>query len=145
MRRGRGRKRFAVTLAALLAVAGGAFVDGQRPSVVQPVVAAPAIAPAAAPSMPPPSPAPAVERPPAAAAVDEGPSPVRIAAADRDRLAAELGIAEEHLPAWTAALYNGGAVNVKRMRAGLIGSLRETQKYMQAVPLRTSRLERVLG
>jgi hypothetical protein len=59
--------------------------------------------------------------------------------------ARELGIAEEHLPAWTAALYNGGAVNVKRMRAGLIGTLRETQKYMEAVPLRTERLERILG
>ena len=52
---------------------------------------------------------------------------------------------DRSLPAWTAALYNGGAVNVKRMRAGLIGSLRETQKYMQAVPQRTARLDRVLG
>lgn len=59
--------------------------------------------------------------------------------------ALELGIAEKNLPAWTAALYNGGAVNVKRMRAGLIDSLRETQKYMKSVPLRTARLDRVLG
>ncbi|HYC62897.1 MAG TPA: hypothetical protein VEK79_25380 [Thermoanaerobaculia bacterium] len=65
--------------------------------------------------------------------------------ATKQRQARDLGIAEESLPAWTAALYNGGSVNVKRMRAGLIGSLRETQKYMQAVPLRTARLERVLG
>ncbi|HYI12265.1 MAG TPA: hypothetical protein VEK57_24645 [Thermoanaerobaculia bacterium] len=63
----------------------------------------------------------------------------------KQQQARDLGIAEESLPAWTAALYNGGAVNVKRMRAGLIGSLRETQKYMKAVPLRTARLERVLG
>ena len=63
----------------------------------------------------------------------------------KQQQARDLGIAEEHLPAWTAALYNGGAVNVKRMRAGLIGSLRETQKYMKAVPQRTARLERVLG
>lgn len=63
----------------------------------------------------------------------------------KQQQARELGIAEESLPAWTAALYNGGAVNVKRMRAGLIGSLRETQKYMKAVPLRTARLDRVAG
>jgi hypothetical protein len=56
-----------------------------------------------------------------------------------------LGIAETKLDAWTAALYNGGAVNIKRMRAGLIGSLRETQKYMKAVPARMARLERALG
>ena len=59
--------------------------------------------------------------------------------------ARELGIGEEGLDAWTAALYNGGAVNIKRMRAGLIGSLTETQKYMKAVPARTARLERTLG
>ena len=59
--------------------------------------------------------------------------------------ARELGIEEKKLAAWTAALYNGGAVNVRRMRAGLISSLRETQKYMKAVPDRTARLERALG
>ena len=63
----------------------------------------------------------------------------------KQQQARELGVSEEHLPAWTAALYNGGAVNVKRMQAGLIGSLRETDKYMKAVPARTARLERVLG
>ncbi|HEX9985904.1 MAG TPA: hypothetical protein VGF69_21770 [Thermoanaerobaculia bacterium] len=63
----------------------------------------------------------------------------------KQQQARDLGISEEHLPAWTAALYNGGAVNVKRMQAGLIGSLRETDKYMKAVPARTARLERVLG
>ena len=63
----------------------------------------------------------------------------------KQQQARELGVSEEHLPAWTAALYNGGAVNVKRMQAGLIPSLRETDKYMKAVPARTARLERVLG
>lgn len=63
----------------------------------------------------------------------------------KQQQARDLGIAEENVPAWTAALYNGGALNVKRMRAGLIGTLRETQKYMKAVPQRTARLERVLG
>lgn len=34
----------------------------------------------------------------------------------------------------TAALYNGGALNVKRMLAGLMASLPETEKYMEKVP-----------
>lgn len=64
--------------------------------------------------------------------------------ATKQQQARELGIPEEQLDAWTAALYNGGAVNIKRMRAGLIGSLRETEKYMRAVPARHERLEQVL-
>jgi hypothetical protein len=63
----------------------------------------------------------------------------------KQQQARELGVAEENLAAWTAALYNGGAVNVKRMKAGLIGALRETEKYMKAVPDRTERLEKALG
>lgn len=63
----------------------------------------------------------------------------------KQQQARELGVSEEQLPAWTAALYNGGAVNVKRMQAGLIRSLRETDKYMKAVPARTAKLDRVLG
>jgi hypothetical protein len=63
----------------------------------------------------------------------------------KQQQARELGVAEENLAAWTAALYNGGAVNVKRMQAGLIGALRETDKYMKAVPARTARLDRILG
>ncbi|HET7704669.1 MAG TPA: hypothetical protein VFM36_01145 [Thermoanaerobaculia bacterium] len=59
--------------------------------------------------------------------------------------ARELGIKGDKLAAWTAALYNGGAVNIRRMRAGLISSLRETQKYMKAVPARKARLDRALG
>lgn len=62
----------------------------------------------------------------------------------KQQQARELGVDEENLAAWTAALYNGGAVNVKRMQAGLIGALRETEKYMKAVPARMTRLEDVL-
>jgi hypothetical protein len=63
----------------------------------------------------------------------------------KQQQARELGVPEDKLAAWTAALYNGGAVNVKRMQAGLIGALVETEKYMEAVPARTALLERVLG
>jgi hypothetical protein len=59
--------------------------------------------------------------------------------------ARELGIAEDKLPAWTAALYNGGAVNIRRMQAGLIRSLTETEKYMKAVPARSALLARILS
>jgi hypothetical protein len=65
--------------------------------------------------------------------------------ASKQQQARELGVAEEKLDAWTAALYNGGAVNIKRMRAGLIASLAETQKYMKAVPARMARLDQALG
>lgn len=65
--------------------------------------------------------------------------------ATKQQQARDLGIAEERLASWTAALYNGGAVNIRRMRAGLISSLRETQKYMKAVPARKARLDRALG
>lgn len=44
----------------------------------------------------------------------------------------------------TAALYNGGSHNVKRMRAGLILYLPETEKYMQKVPATRRRLDRAL-
>lgn len=63
----------------------------------------------------------------------------------KQQQALELGIRGDKLPAWTAALYNGGAVNVRRMRAGLIGSLSETEKYMKAVPARKARLDRALS
>jgi hypothetical protein len=52
-----------------------------------------------------------------------------------------LGVPEEELEAWTAALYNGGLVNVTRMRAGLMGSIRETESYMQKVPEMRARLD----
>ena len=41
----------------------------------------------------------------------------------------------------TAALYNGGSHNVKRMLAGLIRSLPETQRYMKKVPATRRRLD----
>lgn len=63
----------------------------------------------------------------------------------KQQQARELGVPEENLAQWTAALYNGGAVNVKRMQAGLIGALRETEKYMEAVPARTALLDRARG
>jgi hypothetical protein len=53
----------------------------------------------------------------------------RTIAGDRDR--------EE----MTAALYNGGSHNVKRMLAGLIASLPETQRYMKKVPATRRRLD----
>lgn len=40
-----------------------------------------------------------------------------------------------------AALYNGGAHNVLRMRAGLIESLQETERYAEKVPSTRMRLE----
>jgi hypothetical protein len=45
----------------------------------------------------------------------------------------------------TAALYNGGSHNVKRMLAGLIGSLPETQKYMRKVPATRRRLDAMIA
>ena len=43
----------------------------------------------------------------------------------------------------TAALYNGGSHNVKRMLAGLIRSLPETERYMKKVPATRRRLDQV--
>jgi hypothetical protein len=45
----------------------------------------------------------------------------------------------------TAALYNGGSHNVKRMIVGLISSLPETQRYMKKVPATRRRLDRSLA
>ncbi|HEY0141607.1 MAG TPA: hypothetical protein VGF48_11980 [Thermoanaerobaculia bacterium] len=45
----------------------------------------------------------------------------------------------------TAALYNGGSHNVKRMLAGLIRSLPETEKYMKKVPATRQRLDEVVA
>lgn len=59
--------------------------------------------------------------------------------------ARDLGVPEEKLDTWTAALYNGGAVNVKRMQAGLIDRIRETEKYMKAIPARMELLERSIS
>lgn len=65
--------------------------------------------------------------------------------ATKQAQARELGIPDDELDSWTAALYNGGMVNIKRMHAGLIGSLRETELYMKKVPDRMARLERARG
>ena len=65
-----------------------------------------------------------------------------------DRKAAEArryAETDEDVEAWTAALYNGGSHNVKRMLAGLIRSLPETQKYMQKVPATRRRLDGVIA
>lgn len=45
----------------------------------------------------------------------------------------------------TAALYNGGSHNVKRMLAGLIRTLPETEKYMRKVPATRRRLDGVIA
>ena len=47
--------------------------------------------------------------------------------------------------AMTAALYNGGSHNVKRMLAGLIRTLPETEKYMRKVPATRRRLDGVIA
>jgi len=65
--------------------------------------------------------------------------------ATKQRQAIELGLPEENIDAWTAALYNGGSVNIRRMRAGLIGRLTETEKYMKNVPARSARLQQAMG
>jgi hypothetical protein len=52
---------------------------------------------------------------------------------------------DEDIEAWTAALYNGGSHNVKRMLAGLIRTLPETEKYMRKVPATRQRLDGVIA
>lgn len=55
--------------------------------------------------------------------------------------ARKLVKAESKVEAMTAALYNGGSHNVKRMLAGLIATLPETQNYMKKVPATRRRLD----
>ena len=57
---------------------------------------------------------------------------------DEARAIARSGSDVEEL---TAALYNGGSHNVKRMLAGLIASLPETEKYKKKVPATRRRLD----
>ncbi len=59
--------------------------------------------------------------------------------------AKRLAGAREDLETVTAALYNGGSHNVKRMRAGLIVSLPETQHYMRKVPAMRRHLDAILA
>jgi hypothetical protein len=59
--------------------------------------------------------------------------------------ARKLAKSDAEVEAMTAALYNGGSHNVKRMLAGLIGSLPETEKYMRKVPATRRRLDDVIA
>ncbi|MFP5247355.1 MAG: hypothetical protein ACLGH0_11730, partial [Thermoanaerobaculia bacterium] len=59
--------------------------------------------------------------------------------------ARKLAKSEDQVEAMTAALYNGGSHNVKRMLAGLIRTLPETEKYMRKVPATRRRLDNVIG
>lgn len=65
-----------------------------------------------------------------------------------DRKAGEarkLTKSDREVEAMTAALYNGGSHNVKRMLAGLIRTLPETEKYMKKVPATRRRLDSVIA
>ena len=55
--------------------------------------------------------------------------------------AQKLARASSQVERMTAALYNGGSHNVKRMLSGLIASLPETDKYMKKVPATRRRLD----
>jgi len=59
--------------------------------------------------------------------------------------ARKLATKEKDVERMTAALYNGGSHNVKRMLAGLIRSLPETEKYMRKVPATRRRLDGVIA
>ncbi len=59
--------------------------------------------------------------------------------------ARKLAKSEREVEAMTAALYNGGSHNVKRMLAGLIRTLPETDKYMRKVPATRRRLDAVIA
>lgn len=55
--------------------------------------------------------------------------------------AKKLARASSQVERMTAALYNGGSHNVKRMLSGLIASLPETDRYMKKVPATRRRLD----
>lgn len=59
--------------------------------------------------------------------------------------ARKLATREQDVEKMTAALYNGGSHNVKRMLAGLIRTLPETEKYMRKVPATRRRLDGVIA
>jgi hypothetical protein len=59
--------------------------------------------------------------------------------------ARKLARGEAKVEEMTAALYNGGSHNVKRMLAGLIRSLPETEKYMKKVPATRRRLDECMA
>lgn len=56
-----------------------------------------------------------------------------------------LGVGHERIEALTAALYNGGGHNVKRMRSGLAPHIVETERYMEKVPRTRRILDAALG
>ncbi len=58
--------------------------------------------------------------------------------------AQKLAKGKNEVERMTAALYNGGSHNVKRMLAGLIASLPETERYMRKVPATRRRLDSVV-
>ncbi|HEV7764663.1 MAG TPA: hypothetical protein VGQ76_06655 [Thermoanaerobaculia bacterium] len=75
-------------------------------------------------------------------------SMARFLVAHLDRKAIEarkLARNEREVEGMTAALYNGGSHNVKRMLAGLIRTLPETEKYMRKVPATRRRLDSVIS
>jgi hypothetical protein len=55
--------------------------------------------------------------------------------------ARKLARASSQVERMTAALYNGGSHNVKRMLSGLIASLPETDRYMKRVPATRRKLD----
>jgi hypothetical protein len=63
----------------------------------------------------------------------------------KQQQAIALGIPDDEIEQWTAALYNGGLVNVSRLRAGLLGSLKETENYMRKVPAMKRQLDEIIA
>ena len=63
----------------------------------------------------------------------------------KENEARKLARSQKDVERMTAALYNGGSHNVKRMLAGLIRSLPETEKYMKKVPATRRRLDGVIA
>jgi len=82
-----------------------------------------------------------------AAELDERFSPTEMAAflvchlENKAEEARTLARRERDVEEMTAALYNGGSHNVKRMLAGLIASLPETENYRKKVPATRRRLD----
>ena len=78
-------------------------------------------------------------------------SPVKMADFLVRHLARKATLAESLAPTpqqqeeFTAALYNGGTHNVKRMLAGLINYLPETENYMRKVPATRRRLDEAIA
>ncbi|HEY8133917.1 MAG TPA: hypothetical protein VII12_18715 [Thermoanaerobaculia bacterium] len=82
-----------------------------------------------------------------AAKLDERFSPTKMAAflvrhlENKAEEARMLATRDREVEEMTAALYNGGSHNVKRMLAGLIVSLPETENYRKKVPATRRRLD----